>query len=76
MLRDHLYAFANGTIDRFLVQCEEIPLVAAWFCVHGVAAYDLRTVEIDGDGLYEVYRDTWRVQFRVAVPELLPHLVR
>ena len=76
MLRDHLYAFADGQIDRFLIAREEIPLVAAWFCVHGVAAYDLRPVEIDDDVFYEVYRDKWKVQFAVKVPELLPHLHR
>ncbi len=74
MLRDHLYAFANGTIDRFFVTREEIPLVAAWMAVHSIAGYSLREVELDGEGMYEVYRDTWRVQFGVAVPELLPHL--
>ncbi|GEO26861.1 hypothetical protein AAC03nite_26460 [Alicyclobacillus acidoterrestris] len=74
MLRDHLYAFADGQIDRFLIVREEIPLVTAWFCTKGIAAYDLRPVEINGEMLYEVYRDKWRVQFSVAVPELLPHL--
>ena len=75
MLRDHLYAFADGQIDRFLIQQEEIPFVAAWFCVRGIADYSLREVEVDGESVYEVYRDRWRVQFQVAVPELhLPHL--
>ncbi|QSO50833.1 hypothetical protein JZ785_18320 [Alicyclobacillus curvatus] len=72
MLRDHLYAFAGGQIDRFLIAREEIPLVAAWFCVRGIADYSLRVVEVDSEGFYEVYRDKWRVQFGVKVPELLP----
>ncbi|PWI55178.1 hypothetical protein BM613_13375 [Sulfoacidibacillus thermotolerans] len=72
MLRDHLIAFADGQCDRFIIICEEIPLVAAWFCVRGIVGYSLREVEVDGEGLYEVYRDRWRVQFGVAVPELLP----
>lgn len=74
MLRDQLLAFAGNDIDRFLITREEIPLVASWFAVRGITAYDLRPVEIDGDTLYEIYRDRWRVQFQVAVPELLPHL--
>ncbi|MFD1674302.1 hypothetical protein [Alicyclobacillus fodiniaquatilis] len=76
LLRDQLIAFAENRIDRFLLQREEIPLVASWFAVHGIAAYSLRGAELDGETLYEVYRDRWRVQFAVALPELLPHLHR
>jgi hypothetical protein len=73
MLRDHLYAFANGTIDRFLIQHEEIPLVASWMAVKGIVAYGLRPIRVNGEVLYEVYRDRWRVHFQVAMPRLLSH---
>ena len=69
-----LFAFSDGEIDRFLITREEIPLVAAWFCVRDIADYTLREVELNDEVLCEVCRDRRKVQFRVRVLELLPHL--